>query len=155
MKKQLDKQVKRLGKNPVTVKLDAYCLEFVRQPPSPGAVFRIASQELQQKFQPMRHVLTASQRLQELGALTPDTEATEYFHSIRQWAIWSKEQGFLDASAFGKAFVEKTKSNFDAAGRPWTGEIEQIVQGLVPNRWKDIDSVLRGAATLAERDGGR
>ena len=155
LKKQLDKQVKRLGKNPVTVKLDAYCLEFVRQPPSPGAVFRIASQELQQKFQPMRHVLTASQRLQELGALTPDTEATEYFHSIRQWAIWSKEQGFLDASAFGKAFVEKTKSNFDAAGRPWTGEIEQIVQGLVPNRWKDIDSVLRGAATLAERDGGR
>ena len=104
------------------------------QPPSLGTVFRIANQELQQKFQPMRYVLTASQKLQDRGSLTPDTEATEYFHSIRQWAIWSKERAFRDEPAFRKAFVEKTKTNFEAARRLWTSKIEQIVHGLVANR---------------------
>ena len=38
--------------------------------------------------------------------------------------------------------VERTKKNFDAAKQPWTDQVEEIVRGLIPNRWSNIERVL-------------
>lgn len=134
----------------VTTKLAAYCLEFVRKPPSAGTVFRIASQELQQKFAPLRDVLNAARRLEQLGVLKPDGNPVAYFHAIRQWAIWTKEQKF-DLKSFGRAFVERTKQNFVALGQTWTKEIENAVLARVPGRWADVVRVLE---EVEKRAGG-
>ena len=125
--------------------LNAYCLEFMRQPPTMGTLFRIASPELQRRFAPMRKILQAARKLQEAGLLTPDSNPADYFHSIKQWALWTREQGF-DVERFGKAFIEHTKKNFAAAGRQWTRQIEDAVLGIVPGRWGDILKVLEAAA---------
>lgn len=137
------------GRNPVTAKIDAYCLEFLREPPTAGTVFRIASQELQQRFAPLRDVLSASRRLQEAGLLNPDSDPTEYFHSIRQWALWTVEEN-LDADGFGRAFLEHIRSNFEEAGQPWTEEARELIEGLVPNRWKDVRQVVEKAREMTD-----
>lgn len=135
----------------LTTKLTAYCLEFVRKPPTPGMVFRIAGQELQQKFAPLKDVLDAARRLEQLGLLNPDSNPLSYFHAIRQWAIWTKEQGF-DLERFGRAFVERTKQNFVQLGQTWTRDVENAVLARVPGRWADIVKVLAEVDRRA-RDG--
>lgn len=130
---------------------DGYCLEYLREPPEEGTVFRVAPGEVQKRFEPARRILAATQQLQELGLLTPDSDPLQYLHSIRQWAIWSQEQGFMDELSFGKAFLERTQKNFAAADRPWTDEIANIVRGLVPNRWKDVSAVLQKAEEFVLR----
>jgi hypothetical protein len=147
MKQRLEEEVRALaGRNPITATLDAYCLDFLRQPPDLGTVFRIADQELQQRYAPLRDVLQAGRRLQEMGLLNPDSDPEEYFHSIRQWALWSVQED-LDLGSFGEAFVEHTRKNFETAGQPWTGEIEGLVRSLVPNRWQDVARILEEART--------
>lgn len=147
-KKAQEELRKPLGKlasrNPVTARVSGYCLEFLRQPPDAGMLFRVASKELQEQFQPMRNVLQSSRALFDSGGLHPDSDAEPYFHSIRQWALWTIEQKFTQGS-FEDAFLERTKKNFAAAGQRWTKEIETAVRGLVPNRWQDITAILEGA----------
>jgi hypothetical protein len=92
----------------------------------------------------MRRVLQAAERLEKLGVLKPDSNPIEYVHSIRQWALWTKEQGFNQES-FGKAFVDHARKNFAAAKQNWTKQIEAQVIGLVPHRWQDIATVLQEA----------
>ena len=130
------------------LKATGYCLEFLRKPPTAGMVFRIASEELAERFGPLKSVLDAALRLEKLGLLTPDSSPAAYFHAIRQWAIWTKEQGF-DLTAFGKAFVERTKKNFEELGQTWTTAIEGAVMARVPGRWADIAKVLEEAARMA------
>lgn len=136
------------GESPWTRTLDAYCLERVRIVPDAGTVFRIASEDLQQRFAPLRSILDASRRLQESGLLNPDSDPEGYFHSIRQWAIWTLEEGF-DADGFTEAFLEHTKKNVSQTGADWTDEVESAVRSLVPNRWRDVVKVLEesGART--------
>ena len=129
------------GASMASAKLSAYCLEFLRKPPTPGTVFRIASEELQARFKPLRDVLDAARKLEKLGLLKPDGNPVSYFHAIRQWAIWTKEQGF-DLKTFGRAFVERTKQNFASLGQTWTREVENAVLARVPGRWADIVRVL-------------
>lgn len=124
---------KLASKNPVTARVSGYCLEFLRQPPDAGMFFRVASKELQEQFQPMRNILQSSRALHDAGALSPDSEPKQYFHSIRQWALWTLEQKF-DQGSFEDAFVDRTKKNFAAADQDWTNQIEGAVRGLVPNR---------------------
>lgn len=138
-------EMKKAASKPSTAAtLNAYCLEFLRQPPSTGSLFRIASPEVQRQFAPMRRVLQAARKLQQAGLLKPDSNPAEYFHSIKQWAVWSQEQKF-DVKSFGKAFLEHTKKNFKAAGRQWTQQLEAAVLGVVPGRWQDIARVLAAA----------
>ena len=154
MKQRLEQEVRALaGQNPITATLDAYCLDFLRQPPDAGTVFRIADQELQQRFAPLREVLQAGRKLHELGLLNPDSDPEEYFHSIRQWALWSVQEN-LDAGSFGDAFLEHTRKNFETAGQAWTEEIEGLVKGLVPNRWQDIARILEEARTPSDAVAG-
>jgi hypothetical protein len=150
MKRRLEEEVRALaGQNPITAKLDAYCLDFLRQPPNLGTVFRIADREIQERFAPLRDVLQAGRRLHEAGLLNPDSDPEEYFHSIRQWALWSMQEN-LDRGKFEEAFLEHTRKNFESAGQAWTGEIESLVTGLVPNRWQDIVRVLDEARSVRD-----
>jgi hypothetical protein len=135
-------------RNTASLRMSAYCLEFTRQPPSKDMIFRVAGRELQERFAPMRSILDAAKKLQAAGLLKPDSDPMAYFHAIRQWSIWTKEQGF-DVKAFGRAFVERTKQNLKELGQKWTSEIEQAVQARVPGRWRDIQQVLAEAERIS------
>jgi hypothetical protein len=130
------------GETPaIDIPIDVYCLEFLRQPPSPETVFRIAGPELQKRFESLAKVVDAGRKLNELGLLNPDSDPSQYFHSTMQWALWSQLEG-LDLGSFGEAFLEETKKNFATAGQDWTGRIEEAVRQLIPNRWSDIERIL-------------
>jgi hypothetical protein len=143
------KEFAALTKGTPTLRLpaDGYCLEFLREPPPEGTMFRVAGPEVQKKFQPMRSILRAARQVLDAGGLTPDSDPEQYFHSIAQWALWTREQGF-DAKSFGEAFFERTRKNFEAAGQAWTKPIQETVRALVPNRWKDVERILREAEKL-------
>jgi hypothetical protein len=141
-KKKLAEELSKLAdRNPVTAKLDAYCLDFLRQPPRMGTVFRISDQAIQQQFASVGKVLAAGRRLHEGGLLHPDGDPEEYFHSIRQWSVWASLED-LDAERFADAFIEHTRKNFETAGEPWSDEVEAMVRQVAPNRWDDISRVL-------------
>jgi hypothetical protein len=144
-RQRLEGEIRKLaGRNPVMATLDAYCLDFLRQPPDMGTVFRVADQAIQQRFAPLTKVLQAGRRLYDQGLLNPDSDPEEYFHSIRQWALWAVQEN-LDQGSFGDAFLEHTRKNFEIASQPWTAEIEGLVRSLVPNRWQDIARILEEA----------
>ena len=142
---QVQREMQRLvGGRPAARTLDAYCLEYERLPPPAGTAFRVANAERQRKFAPMRRILGASRRLEAAGLLKADSDAAGYGHAIRQWALWTQEQGF-DREGFARAFVKQTRANMDKSGRKWTGEAEKVLLAAVPNRWRDITAVLREA----------
>lgn len=122
--------------------LNAYCLELLRKPPAAGTVMRVASAPVQQSFTSLQRLFGASDRLASLNALRPDSDAGEYLHAIRQWSIWTHVERF-DLPGFEREFVRVTRENFAEAGDAWTAQVEQAVRGLVPNRWNDIQQVLR------------
>ena len=127
------------GQSPQVI--NAYCLEFLRQPPAAGMVLRMAGRPVQERFARHSRLLDAAGRLRDLGRLTPDGDLESYFHAIRQWAIWTVEER-LDARRFVDAFVKTARRNYETAGDRWTGALERAVRALVPNRWKDVQAVL-------------
>jgi len=144
-KQAVEKELQELlRRNPVTATVRGYCLEFTRLPPTMGQMFRIAGAEVQERFAPLRGILKAGDDLFAAGMLNPDSDPTGYMHSIKQWALWASEEGF-DLGSFGDAFLEHTRKNFEAAGREWSGQVEDAVRGVVPNRWNDIEQVLTRA----------
>jgi len=144
---EVQKQLTQLAaRNPVTAKVNAYYVEFLRQPPSVGSMFRIASPELQAQFAPLRNVLKAAQKLEAAGLLKEDGgDPMDYIHSIRQWALWTKERNF-SLDGFKKAFIEHAKKNLEAAGQQWTRPIETAFEGLVPHRWNHVVAILKEAS---------
>lgn len=138
----------------VSTTLLAYCLEHLKQPPRAGTVFRLANDAVQQRYAPFRHVLTAARELRDAGQLPVDGgDPSAYFHSIRQWAVWTREQN-LNQSRFGDAFVAHTRRNAEAAGRQWTPAFEQAARRLVPGRWQAVQRVLQTADRLASPNQG-
>jgi hypothetical protein len=128
----------------VTSRANAYCLEFKLKPPERGSMFEVSDAATQEKFAPVREILRASHRLQDAGRLTPDSDPTDYFHSIRQWSIWVAEQRFT-MSSYRTAFVERTKKNVEALGRKWSRDLENALVAYVPHRWDEITKILREA----------
>jgi hypothetical protein len=151
-KKQLQSAAQRLlaSGSPVTAKVNGYCMEFLKAPPSLGTVFKIASPELQQRFAPMRQIMDASRRVQQLGQLRPDSNPDGYFHSIRQWAMWTVEQKLNDKT-FANAFIEHTKKAVTAQKQPWSNDTENVIRKAAPNRWNDIQKVLSAAGVPLAR----
>lgn len=144
-KQAVQKELEQLMRqNPVTATIRGYCLEFTRTPPAMGQMFRIAGADVQKQFAPLRGILKAGDDLFAAGMLNPDSDPIGYMHSIKQWALWASEEGF-DLGSFGEAFVDHTRKNFEAAGREWSGQVEDAVRGVVPNRWNDIEQVLTRA----------
>ena len=155
VQQQLQQQLSRLiGDNPVTQTLNAYCLEFFKAPPSPDSMFQIASGALQEQFAPLKHVMSASKQLQDLGLLNPDSDPLGYFHSIRQWSVWTKEEDF-DESAFTDAFVDHTRKQVEDAGQAWSAQFDSSLRNAAPNRWNDIQRVLNEAGRLEQSGAGR
>lgn len=134
---------------PTAIPAAGYCLEHYREPPAAGTLFRIAPPEVQQRFNHARRILEAAGLLQRAGVLQPDSNARSYFHWIRQWALWTKEEGF-SLDAFKNAFLDQTRKNVIAAGQAWTPQIEAAVVGAVPHRWQEIQQILEVAQLLDE-----
>ena len=143
--------VDKLPTTRVTASATGYCLEKNLRPPADGEIYTLAPADEQQQFESARRILATGSRLQDQGALSPDSDPEAYFHSIRQWAMWTDEQGY-DEVGFAKALIENTKENLEAAGQQWTDEMEGIVQKLVPNRWANIQTILERAAVEAEQE---
>jgi hypothetical protein len=128
----------------VTSRANAYCLEFKLKPPERGSIFEVSDSATQDQYAPAREILHASRRLQAAGELMPDSEPTDYFHSIRQWAIWTAEQRFT-LNTYRTAFIERTKKNVEALGRKWSKDLENSLTAYVPHRWDEITRILREA----------
>jgi hypothetical protein len=134
--------------SPITAKINGYCLEFLKAPPTAGTIFKIASPELQRRFEPMRKIMDASRRVQQ--QLRPDSNPEGYFNSIRQWAMWSVEQK-LNEKTFGNAFLEHTKKLVTGQKQPWSKDAEETIKKVTPNRWSDIQRVLAAAGVPVPR----
>lgn len=124
--------------------LDAYCLEFFRQPPTAGTLMRIANLEASAPFARFGGILDAAARIRDRVGLNADSDPTEYFHAIRQWSIWTAAERF-DAGGFADALVTTTRRTIEDAGGAWSDEMERQVRRLAPNRWTDVQKVLREA----------
>ena len=143
-----DKLTGLASQNPLTAQLNAYCLEFLKQPPTVGQLFQIAQTELQEYYAPARNILAAGRQLFESGLLTGEGDPLAYVHSIKQWALWAHEGDFTFDS-FLEAFTEHTKDNFAAAGQPWTDQVHELIQGVAPDRWEHVQLVLDRATEIA------
>jgi hypothetical protein len=137
-------QIASRGSKATSVRANAYCLEFKLKPPERGTMFRVSDQPTQQKFTAAREILRASRRLQDAGALTADSDPREYFHAIRQWAIWVNERS-LTLPKYRDAFIERSKKNAEALRRSWSKALEDSLKLLVPHRWDEIAKILREA----------
>jgi len=126
------------------IPLDGYCLQFDRGVPTEGTLYRIADRRTQESYEPMRRILAASRELFDNDLLVADPGNPDYFHSLRQWAIWVDEK-HLDRVAYEEAFVAHAQANFEAAGAQWSDDVEALVRDLVPQRWGDISAVLERA----------
>lgn len=129
---------------PVNVDLFAYCVEFLKAPPSPNQIFRLAPKAVQDKFAPMSKVLQSAARIQKEGLLSPDSNPAAYTDAIKQWAVWTVEQN-LNESRFTAAFLGHSRKNVESAGRQWPRDGDAMIRKASPNRWRDIVQVLRGA----------
>lgn len=129
---------------PLRLSVNAYCSEFLKLPPEPGQVFRVAPPNLQNQLNPLKRVMASANQLAKKGALNPDSNATSYRDSIKQWAMWTVEQKFNE-KRFGEAFLSHTKKNLEGAGQKWTKQFEDIVKQRTPNRWNDIVQILKSA----------
>lgn len=128
------------------IAIDGYCLEYDKEVPQEGMLFRLADPTTQMAYAETRALIVASRELRDAGALHPDSNPDDYFHSIRQWAIWVQEKD-LDLDGYQATFVEHTKKNFEAAGEPWSDEVETLLNQLIPNRWSDIEAIHEAART--------
>lgn len=129
---------------PVELNLSAYCVEFLKAPPRPNTLLRLAPPAVQQKYASMSKVLQSAYRVQQAGLLRPDSNPAAYTDSIKQWAVWAVEQR-LNEKSFTEAFIGHTKKNVEAAGQQFPRQAEDMLRKVSPNRWQDITRILRGA----------
>jgi hypothetical protein len=129
---------------PQHIDLSAYCLDFLKAPPSANTIYRLAPKAVQDKFAPISKVLRSAYRIEHAGLLNPDSTASAYTDSIKQWAVWAVEQR-LNETRFTDAFMGHTKKNVEGAGQKWSKDAEAVIRKISPNRWNDITKILRGA----------
>ncbi|HJR52728.1 MAG TPA: TonB-dependent receptor plug domain-containing protein [Gemmatimonadota bacterium] len=127
-----------------TLTAAGYCLDQDLLAPPAGTVYRVAPAAKQSAFAPMRRALDAARRLRDAGQLDPDSDPTDYYHAIRQWAVWTIEKGY-DREGFLDAFVERTEKNFRDSGQPWSADVAAAVRSYGEGRWADIREILDAA----------
>jgi hypothetical protein len=138
------RELASLGATAAPIDINGYCLDREKAVPPAGMVLRLAPDRDQQAFEPIRSILAASQHLQLMNGLHPDSDPTGYYHAIRQWAIWTHRDRF-DEERFARAYEEHTRRNFASSGRPWTNDVQRRLRDTVPGRWRDIQAVLSQA----------
>ncbi|GAC1661041.1 MAG: hypothetical protein NVS9B4_12750 [Candidatus Acidiferrum sp.] len=138
--------------NLLTQQIGGFCVQFLKLPPEIGMVYKIAGPMMQEKYQPARLVLQAGRALAEKGKLHPDSDPDSYADSVRQYAVWAKQEGW-DEKKFGDNFVERTKKNAEVRKVKWSQQIETALRGAVPGRWRDITQVLELAGAWQKSTG--
>ncbi len=118
-----------------------YCLELLKLAPPDAIVYRIANAAKQARFAPAARALDSARRLYESGGMAVEGDPDTYFHSIRQWAVWTLEQSF-DREAFLDAFTEHARKNFERMGQAWSAPMEAAVRQHAERRWTDVTQVL-------------
>jgi hypothetical protein len=131
--------------------ITGFCLDFAKPPPPAGTLYRVAPPEVQAALRPLRHVASAAQKLFDGNLLHPDSTPASYLNFVKQWSIWTAREHW-DLKTFGDAFIERTKKNFAELKRPWSPNVEQILRRAVPNRWRDIEAVLKEAGPMLARE---
>jgi hypothetical protein len=152
LQNQLRQQLSRIVPGPNVLKrsVEAYCLQYALAPPTPGMLFQIAGPALQGQFKPAGMIMSAARQLATAGALNPDSNPKSYLDSIKQYAIWTKFENW-DMKKFGEVLLDKTKQAAAAAKANWTGQMTSALMSAVPNRWRDIQTVISAAQELAAR----
>ena len=130
------------GAKPVTVTIDAYCLNMSKAPPAAGMVMRIAPDALQAANGPVRRIVIATRALTEAGLIQADGDPVAYRHALLQWSMWTLEQKFTEPS-FTQAYVDHGKQNIEAAGQKWTSALEGALRKRAHGRWRSIQQVFR------------
>ena len=153
-KNRVMEELRRAAGEHIEVKASFYCLQFGAAAPPEGVVYRIAPPAKQERFRPAARAIAAARRLRDSGGLSPDTNPESYFHSIRQWAVWTLEQDY-DRDGFVAAFLEHTRKNVELAGREWTEEFEGVARRSAEGRWRDIRLVLEEAGLETPASGKR
>jgi hypothetical protein len=141
---RFERELERMPGQRYVTTAAGYCLEMDALAPPAGTVYRVAPAVKQAAFAPMRRALDAARRLRDAGALHPDSDPDDYYHSIRQWAVWSVEKGY-DREGYLDGFVERMEKNFREAGRPWSGDVAAAVRSFGEGRWTDIAAILEAA----------
>ena len=138
----------------LTTTLKGYCLEFLKLPPTSGMLFRIAPDATQRRFAFIAGIFDASRKLVDAGLLRPPSgdpsDPAAYFDSLRQWAIWAREESF-DEARYTRAFVDHSRKNVEAAKQRWTSELQGAITALAPARWQAIRQVLAEAQAGEKR----
>ena len=147
----LEQEITQLAaRNPVTQVLNAYCLEFLKQPPSVNQVFRIAEEQLQTFYAPAANILKAGRKLVENGVF--EDHPLDYIHSVKQWALWVHE-GDFSFEQFSERFLAHAEDNFTVAGLAWTDQVAAAVGMSVPGRWDHVQQVLGEAGVERGTEG--
>lgn len=131
------------------MRVEAYCLQKDLRAPAAGTVLRVASEVVQDARRVERRILHAARALRDAGRLHPNTPSRSYYHSVVQWALWARREGY-GHRGFQIAFLEHARENFDRAGRAWTRAAEADVRALVDARWGDVRQILCAAETEAK-----
>ena len=138
---QVQRDLARLKGRRSSATIVAYCLEFTKTPPALDTIYRLVPPEAAKKHTNLPAIMAASKRLLSSRRLNPDSDPEEYFHAIRQWALWSDERGWRTEEEFGRAFISHARKNLSSAGRPWTTQVETALGKIVRGRWRDIEAV--------------
>jgi hypothetical protein len=129
--------------------VNGYCLQFHKEPPASGMLYRIAGPDKQRANEPVRYILAAVDYLKARNQLHPDIELPEYLDAARQYAIWSKQESW-DQKLFTENWIERTRKNAQNLKVKWSKDMEKTLREAAPGRWRDISQSLEVAAN-AER----
>ncbi len=127
--------------------LNGYCLEFHKQPPAEGTLYRIADPAAQEKYASLRFLDRAAAQMSQKNEFHPDSNADAYKDAIFQYALWSKLEGW-GQEEFTQHFIERTKENAESLHVPWTQEMENTLRAAAPGRWGDISELMNQAQAL-------
>lgn len=133
-----------------TLTMSGYCLDYRKVAPRAGMVYAVAPRAVQESNMPVREVLRSAAALNAHGFLKPEGDARQYFHSIRQWALWTRAQRFTERS-FTSAMLDHAKKNALETRRRWTPDDEKFMRASAAKRWRDVNEVLRLADKVAQR----
>jgi hypothetical protein len=119
-----------------------YCVEHAKLTPSAGAIFAVAPPAVQQRYKSVTNVLRSGRLLDRFKRLSPQPDAENYGHSVRQWALWTKLEGW-NQDRFTSQFLERTKKNIADMKGKWTKDVEKVVRDSAVTRWTDIGKILQ------------
>ena len=107
--------------------LNGYCLDFHKEPPAAGALYRIAGPEKQEAYAPIRYIFAAVDQLKAQGKLHPDTAFDEYLDAIRQYAVWTHKEHWNEEQ-FTQSWIQRTQKNAEYMKVKWTKQMEKTLR---------------------------